>query len=67
MSVIRSALDESRPLGSGFSRKPSFADSSLIWPKATVTASGGTVVNKTYLARQIDEEKSGVHHRHYDH
>jgi len=26
MSVIRSALDKSWPLGSGFSRKPSFAD-----------------------------------------
>jgi hypothetical protein len=65
MSVIRSALDKSWPLGSGFSRKPSFAEPLLTWPKAPVTASGGTAVNETCLARRIDEEKSGAHHRHH--
>jgi hypothetical protein len=56
MSVIRSALDESRPLGSDFGSKPSFADPSLTWPIATVTASNGTAVNQTYLAVRIDEK-----------
>jgi hypothetical protein len=38
----------------------------LTWPKATVTASGRTAVNETCLAGRIDEEKTGVHHRHHD-
>jgi hypothetical protein len=66
MSVIRSALDKSWPLGSGFSRQPSFAEPLLTWPKATVSASGGTAVNETYLAGRIDEEKSRANHRHHD-
>jgi hypothetical protein len=66
MSVIRSALDKSWPLGSGFSRKPSFAEPLLTWPKATVTALGGAAVSEICLAIRIDEEKSGAYHRHHD-
>jgi len=54
MSVIRSALDERRPLGSDFSSKPSSADPSLTLPKTIVTASSGTVINKGRPARRID-------------
>jgi hypothetical protein len=66
MSVIRSTLDERRPLGSAFGCTSGFADPSLTWPKAIVTASSGTVINKSRPARRIDNAKSRVHHQHHD-